>query len=162
MLQIFMSCWGLLFVYPLWDMFHTHTLRQYHNNNKLFLCHLLSHYILIILLINQIIDFHWQNIFSFLVGYRSRVVSWFSSHYVVPTYKYMFLQFSQRSYENESLHEDYVCYSILQLKLFSLLYNLVFVASMVSTQPRTKNKSWLARNQYNVVMIYSRTVVKVY
>jgi hypothetical protein len=61
----------------------------------------------------------------------------------------MFLQFSRRSYENESFNEDYVCYSILQLKLFSLLYNLVFVASMVSTQPRTKNKSWLARNQGN-------------
>ena len=90
------------------------------------------------------------------------MVSWFNSHYVVPTYKYMFLQFSRRSYENESFNEDYICYSILQLKLFSLLYNLVFVASMVSTQPRTKSKSWLARNQYHVVMIYSRTVVTVY
>ena len=90
------------------------------------------------------------------------MVSWLSSHYVVPTYKYMFLQFSKKSYENERFNEDYVCYSIVQLKLFSLLYTLVFVASMVSTEPRTKNKGWLARNQYNVVMIYSRTVVKVY
>jgi hypothetical protein len=35
--------------------------------NKLCLCHLLSHYILLILLMNKIIDFHWQNIFLLLL-----------------------------------------------------------------------------------------------
>ena len=68
MLQIFMSCCGLLFVQTLYDIFHTLTLRQYHNNNiKLFLCHLLSHYILLILLMNQIIYFHRQHIFRLLL-----------------------------------------------------------------------------------------------
>ena len=81
------------------------------------------------------------------------MVSWLSSHYVVPTYKYMFLQFSKKSYENESFNGDYVCYSILQLKLFSLLYNLVFVASVVSTQPRRNEKT--AGFGINI-MIYSR------
>jgi len=33
---------------------------------------------------------------------------------------------------------------------------------MVSTQQRTKSKNWLAGNQYNAVMIYSRTVITVY
>ena len=68
MLQIFMSCCGLLFVQTLYDIFHTHTLRQYHSNNiKLFLCHLLSHYILLILIMNQKIYFHRQHIFLLLL-----------------------------------------------------------------------------------------------
>ena len=40
--------------------------------------------------------------FSFIVGYKSRVVSLFSSHYGVSTYKYIYLQFSKRWFENES------------------------------------------------------------
>ena len=53
----------------------------------------------------------------------------------------MFLQLNKRWLENESFNQDYVCYSILQLTLFSLLYNLVFVASVVSTQQRRKKKT---------------------
>ena len=56
---------GILVQQPLCS---TDTLRQYHNNNiKLFLCHLLSHYILLILLMNQIIYFHRQHIFLLLL-----------------------------------------------------------------------------------------------
>jgi hypothetical protein len=60
---------------------------------------------------------------------------------ITPDHIYMFLQLSKRWFENESFNQDYVCYSILQLTLFSLLYNLVFVASVVCTQPRRKKKT---------------------
>ena len=40
--------------------------------------------------------------FSFIVGYKSRVASLFSNHYGVSTYKYIYLQFSKRWFENES------------------------------------------------------------
>ena len=36
----------------------------------------------------------------------------------------------------------------LKLKLFSLLYHLISVVSVLSTQRRRKSKDWLARNQY--------------
>ena len=60
---------------------------------------------------------------------------------------------------NESHRKDMF---IIQydLKLFALLFNLIYVAFMVSTQLRTMNKNLLARNQYNVVMIYSPSFLK--
>ena len=74
---------------------------------------------------------------------------WFSSHYVVPTYKYIFLEFSKRWSENVTYRED-IFYLI---SLFSLLYNLIFVASVLSTQPRRKRKYWLSKYNDNVSML---------
>jgi hypothetical protein len=44
-------------------------------------------------------------------------------------------------------------YQISLLKLFSLLHNLVCVASVLNTQPRRKSKDWLARNYDNVFIL---------
>ena len=77
------------------------------------------------------------------------VASWCCSHYAVPTYKYMYLQFNQKLFENEGYREDiFFLNSTSLLNLFSLLYHLISVVSVLSTQRRRKSKDWMARNQY--------------
>jgi hypothetical protein len=80
------------------------------------------------------------------------MASWFSRHYVVTTYKYIYLQFSKRWFENESYREDSLNLISL-LHLLSFLYNLICVASVLSKQPRIKGKHWLAKNPDNVLLI---------
>jgi len=59
--------------------------------------------------------------FSVIVGYKSRVVSLFSSHYGVSTYKYMYLQFSKIWFENESFLDFlYHCHTC-SMFMFSIL-----------------------------------------
>jgi hypothetical protein len=59
--------------------------------------------------------------FSVIVGYKSRVISLFSSHYGVSTYKYMYLQFSKIWFENESfLDFVYHCHAC-SMFMFSIL-----------------------------------------
>jgi hypothetical protein len=85
----------------------------------------------------------------FVIVFVVCVASWCCSHYAVPTYKYMYLQFSQKRFENEGYREDmFFLNSTSLLKLFSLLYHLISVVSVLSTQRRGKSKDWLARNQY--------------
>jgi hypothetical protein len=85
----------------------------------------------------------------FVIVFVVCVASWCCSHYAVPTYKYMYLQFSQKWFENEGYREDmFFLNSTSLLKLFSLLYHLIRVVSVLSTQRRRKSKDWLARNQY--------------
>jgi hypothetical protein len=76
-----------------------------------------------------------ENNFVFVVC----VASWCCSHYAEPTYKYIYLQFSQIWFENENYREDiFFLNSTSLLKLFSLLYHLISVVSLLSTQRRRK------------------------
>jgi hypothetical protein len=66
----------------------------------------------------------------FVIVFVVCVASWCCSHYAVPTYKYMYLQFSQKWFENEGYREDmFFLNSTSLLKLFSLLYHLIRVVS---------------------------------
>jgi hypothetical protein len=61
--------------------------------------------------------------FSVIVGYKSRVVSLFSSHYGVSTYKYTgyYLQFSKIWFENESFLDFAYHYHTCSMFMFSIL-----------------------------------------
>jgi hypothetical protein len=90
------------------------------------------------------------NMIFFLRSHVDRHISNMAviASFITPDHIYMFLQLSKRWFENESFNQDFVCYSILQLTLFSLLYNLIFVASVVSTQPRRKKKNCCSESIY--------------
>jgi hypothetical protein len=91
------------------------------------------------------------------------MTSWLSSHCVVLTYKYIYLHFSQRWFENESYREDLLFLNLISLlNIFALLYNLVFVTSVLRAQPRRKSKDRLARNQDNVFKLsYMSTISQI-
>ena len=85
----------------------------------------------------------------FVIVFVFCVASWCCSHYPVPTYKYMYLQCSHKWFENEGYREEiFFLNSTSLLRLFSLLYHLISVVSVLSTQRRRKSKYWMARNQY--------------
>ena len=85
----------------------------------------------------------------FVIVFVVCVASWCCSHYPVPTYKYMYLQCSHKWFENEGYREEiFFLNSTSLLRLFSLLYHLISVVSVLSTQRRRKSKYWMARNQY--------------
>ena len=103
------------------------------------------------------------NFFIIIVFVFVCMTSWLSSHCVVLTYKYIYLHFSQRWFENESYREDMFFLNLISLlTFFALLYNLVFVTSVLSAQPRRKSKDRLARNQDNVFKLsYMSTISQI-
>ena len=75
--------------------------------------------------------------FSFIVGYKSRVISLLSSHYGVSTYKYIYLQFSKRWFENESFLDF-----AYQKEGNSLIHAVMFMFSILCFRKR-KTVSYL-------------------